>query len=199
MIRHGETDFNRQGIVQGRGVDSSINETGKLQAKSFHSRYRAYPFDKVYISTLQRTHQTVSGFLDEGLPSVRLEGLDEINWGHREGQAVTRGDHKYYRDVTSRWKKGETNLRIEGGESPDDVASRLKVALTEILADPGQNILICTHGRTMRILMTMLFNYPMSAMDYFPHENVCLYNVLHTGSMFRLQRYEPNGHRLIQS
>ncbi|MFM8374363.1 MAG: histidine phosphatase family protein, partial [Bacteroidota bacterium] len=35
FIRHGETDFNRQGIIQGRGVDSDLNETGRQQARAF--------------------------------------------------------------------------------------------------------------------------------------------------------------------
>jgi probable phosphoglycerate mutase len=40
IIRHGETDFNLQGIVQGRGVDPSLNETGRRQANQFYEYYK---------------------------------------------------------------------------------------------------------------------------------------------------------------
>ena len=40
LVRHGETDFNKAGIVQGRGVNSSINENGQLQAKKFFEHFK---------------------------------------------------------------------------------------------------------------------------------------------------------------
>ena len=64
LIRHGQTDFNVQGIVQGSGVDSSLNAAGYEQASRFFAAYKHLPFDKVYTSTLQRTQQSVQGFLD---------------------------------------------------------------------------------------------------------------------------------------
>ena len=39
IIRHGETELNRLGIVQGRGVDASLNETGITQAEAFFQKY----------------------------------------------------------------------------------------------------------------------------------------------------------------
>src|SRR5690606_41217146 len=68
--------LNLKGIVQGRGIDSPLNETGKKQAEAFYAHYRDVAFDKIYTSTLLRTHQTVAPFA--GLPSEQLGGLDEI-------------------------------------------------------------------------------------------------------------------------
>jgi probable phosphoglycerate mutase len=53
LIRHGETDFNRQGIVQGSGVDSDLNELGRAQAEAFFQSYQNVNFDKVYTSALK--------------------------------------------------------------------------------------------------------------------------------------------------
>jgi len=39
IIRHGETDLNRLGIVQGRGMDTSLNEKGLEQAEAFYQAY----------------------------------------------------------------------------------------------------------------------------------------------------------------
>ena len=40
LIRHGQTDFNLQGIVQGSGVDADLNDTGKAQADFFYEKYK---------------------------------------------------------------------------------------------------------------------------------------------------------------
>ena len=129
MIRHGQTDFNRLGIVQGRGVDSSLNEIGKKQAENFYLRYQAVPFDKVYTSSLRRTMETVSGFIDDGTDHKALPGLDEIHWGSKEGKPFDEKDHQEYQEVTEQWSMGNTHLCIAGGESPDQVQTRQKESL----------------------------------------------------------------------
>ena len=55
MIRHGETDFNRTGIVQGSGVDSDLNQLGREQAQAFYEKYKDVRFDALYVSCLLYT------------------------------------------------------------------------------------------------------------------------------------------------
>jgi broad specificity phosphatase PhoE len=50
IIRHGETELNRLGIVQGRGVNTDLNDTGRAQAAAFYERYKDIPFQKIYTS-----------------------------------------------------------------------------------------------------------------------------------------------------
>ena len=88
LTRHGQTDFNNQGIVQGSGVDSDLNETGKAQANALFKVYGHLKFDKVYISNLKRTQQSVQKFLDLNIPCEKLSGLNEISWGSREGKRL---------------------------------------------------------------------------------------------------------------
>jgi probable phosphoglycerate mutase len=194
ILRHGQTDFNLKGVVQGSGVDASLNETGRLQARSFFEQYRNEPFDKVYTSALKRTHETVKGFLDLGIPHQSLAALNEISWGNREGKAFTPEANAYYWDMLAAWQHGEVHRAIEGGESPIDVAKRLQMALPEIIGSPEKNILICMHGRAMRILLCLLLQYPLRCMDYFEHHNAGLYQVIHTGSMNRLALYNDTSH-----
>ncbi|NJN78265.1 MAG: histidine phosphatase family protein [Saprospiraceae bacterium] len=86
IIRHGETDFNRQGIIQGSGVNSSLNEVGKLQSLRFFNQYKNLDFDYVYTSNLKRTHESVQHFINQGITwRVRAE-IREISWGIHEGQ-----------------------------------------------------------------------------------------------------------------
>jgi bisphosphoglycerate-dependent phosphoglycerate mutase len=75
IIRHGETDLNKQGIIQGRGIDSDLNDTGRAQAAAFYAMYKDLTFDKVYTSALKRTHQTVKGFIDAGLHGKYIRKL----------------------------------------------------------------------------------------------------------------------------
>src|ERR1044072_8256544 len=87
IIRHGETDYNKLGIVQGRGVNSDLNELGRQQGEAFYQYYKHVTFDRVYTSALKRTHQTVNRFIEEGIPWEQLPGLDELSFGIWEGKA----------------------------------------------------------------------------------------------------------------
>src|ERR1700753_145762 len=89
IVRHGQTDLNKQGIVQGRGMNTDLNDEGRHQAGQFFEAYKSVPFDKIYISELKRTQQSIQQFIDLGIPYEKLEGLDELAWGILEGQPST--------------------------------------------------------------------------------------------------------------
>ncbi|MDX5423424.1 MAG: histidine phosphatase family protein [Hymenobacteraceae bacterium] len=190
IIRHGQTDYNLQGIVQGSGVDSHLNEEGRQQAALFFRKYKDIPLDKVYTSTLQRSIQSVQGFLDLGIPHEQHAGLNEINWGTREGMRITPEEDAYYYNLLQTWCDGQTGVCIEGGESPELVAERQKGFIDLMLGRPEEeSILICMHGRAMRILLCNLLRYPLRCMDQFLHQNLCLYQLDYTGSMFTVKKY----------
>ena len=180
LIRHGETDFNRQGVVQGSGVDSDLNRLGQAQAEAFFQAYQHISFDKVYTSNLKRTHQSVKKFLENNLPWEQHEGLNEINWGVREGKIPDNKDNEYYKVLIDNWIAGLTNTPSEGGESPEDVILRQKPVIDLILSRPEEKtILIAMHGRAIRILLTLLLERPLSEMDTFDHLNLCLYKLIY--------------------
>lgn len=187
LLRHGQTDFNKRGVVQGRGIDAPLNEVGRKQAASFFSMYGEERFDHIYISMLQRTYQTVEGFIQLGIPFTRLEGLDEIDWGKWEGSGLSKEGREYYRKTLQKWQQGETDLAIEGGESPDRVQARQKVAMNHILRKENESrILICMHGRALRILLPLLLDLPLRTMEQFPHENTSLYKLVMNGNGFEI-------------
>lgn len=195
LVRHGQTDFNLKNIVQGSGVDTDLNEKGQAQAAAFFSMYKSVPFDKVYTSALKRSQQSVQKFLDLGIPHEALAGLNEISWGTKEGHRVTPTEDEYYHFMIKQWQLGNTTLKIEKGESPEDVVSRMKPAVDRIMSQHEEKtILICMHGRAIRILLCYLLNYPLRCMDSFEHENLCLYRLNHTGSMFQVELYNDVAH-----
>jgi broad specificity phosphatase PhoE len=195
VVRHGQTDFNLQNIVQGSGVDSDLNARGREQAISFYEAYKHVPFDKIYTSALKRTRQSVQSFIDNGLPVEALPGLNEISWGTKEGFRITPDEDAYYHHMLRQWQEGDTSLRIEQGESPDDVVKRMQPAIDLIMSRPDERtVLVCMHGRAIRILMCTLLKYPLRCMDTFDHQNLCLYLLHHNGSFFTVERYNDTSH-----
>jgi broad specificity phosphatase PhoE len=195
VVRHGQTDFNLQNIVQGSGVDSDLNARGREQALSFYEAYKDVPFDKVYTSALKRTRQSVQSFIDDGIPVEALPGLNEISWGTKEGFRITPDEDAYYHHMLRQWQEGDTSLRIEQGESPDDVVKRMQPAIDLIMSRPDERtVLVCMHGRAIRILMCTLLKYPLRCMDTFEHQNLCLYLLHHNGSFFTVERYNDTNH-----
>ncbi|HCX23432.1 MAG: histidine phosphatase family protein [Flammeovirgaceae bacterium] len=197
IVRHGETEYNRKGMVQGSGINAPLNDTGQQQANAFYNRYKDIAFDKIYVSNLIRTEQSVQQFIDLGIPFEALEDLREISWGKQEGVAFTPETSTVYQQTTKRWSEGEVNVRIEGGETPVEVAERQQKAFDYMLSKPDeeeQTILVCIHGRAIRILLCWMLNYPLSYMDNFPHNNLGLYVVNHAGDQYSIEVFNEVSH-----
>ena len=189
LLRHGQTDYNLQGVVQGSGIDAPINATGRAQAQAFFEAYQEVQFDQLYHSALIRTRQSIQGFLDLGIPVTSLVELNEISWGNYEGTPMTPEEGEYYRMMLDQWQQGNLDYAIAGGESPNSVAERLHRAIQIILNGPGETILVCMHGRAMRIFLSLICQTPLKEMDQYEHGNLCLY---------LLQQEENGGFTLLK-
>lgn len=186
IIRHGETDYNKKKMVQGRGVDADLNETGRAQAKLFFDAYKNVPFDKIYTSSLVRTQQSVQGFTDLGISTEGLTGLDEISWGDHEGMPYDEVRHQAYLEGLEEWRKGNLTVRVGGGENPIEVSERQKEAMDHILSGDEENILIAMHGRAMRIMLCWLTDKPLQEAEGFEHSNLCLYKLKYQADKFEI-------------
>lgn len=175
LVRHGQTDFNLKGVVQGSGIDAPLNATGLAQARAFFERYQGVAFDQIYYSGLIRTKQSVQCFLDLNIPSKSLPDLNEISWGKYEGTPMTPEEGEYYKHMLSQWQQGNLDYSIQGGESPNQVAVRMRSGIKTILEGPGETILVCMHGRAMRIFLSVILSFDLRYMDNFEHHNLCLY------------------------
>ena len=195
IVRHGQTDYNKRKMVQGSGIDASLNKEGLRQAGEFYEAFKDYPFDKVYVSSLVRTRQSVEQFINDGIPFDQLSGLNEISWGDQEGMPFDEVSHKNYLEVTQAWQKGDLKQRVGGGETPLEVMRRQKEAFNHIMSNTNENeILICMHGRAMRVLLCWLLNYSLENMDYFAHDNLCYYQLSYTGSVYRVNSFNERRH-----
>lgn len=183
-------------MVQGSGINAPLNETGQQQAEAFYQAYKDTSFDKIYVSNLMRTEQSVQKFIDSGIPFEVLADLREISWGVQEGVAFTPESSTAYQQTVQKWTDGDLDACIEGGETPAEVALRQQKAFEYILHQPEgeQTILICIHGRAIRILLCWMLNYPLSMMDNFPHHNLGLYIVNHAGNQYSIEVFNEIGH-----
>jgi broad specificity phosphatase PhoE len=200
IVRHGQTDLNRQGIVQGRGMNTDLNDEGRKQAGLFFNAYKDVPFDKIYVSELKRTQQSIQPFIDLGIPYEKLSGLDELAWGIYEGQPNTPETAAGFLKLVRDWVDGNLDSKIEGGESPNEVALRQRGALNVILSRPEEGtVLICMHGRAMRLLLCLLTQKPLTEMESFPHQNLVLYKVVYDGERFEIADFNNSEHLKVSS
>lgn len=195
IVRHGQTELNRLGIVQGRGRDTDLNDEGKKQAYLFYNDYKLVPFDKIYISALRRTQQSIQPFIDLDIPYEKLPGLDELAWGIYEGQPSTPATKSAFLKLLRDWMDGKLDTKFEGGESPNEVKVRQQEALDVIMSHPEEkNVLICMHGRAMRLFLCILTGKPLTEMDNFPHQNLVLYKVTFDGEKFEIADFNNANH-----
>jgi len=195
IVRHGQTELNRQGIVQGRGMNTDLNDEGRKQAGQFFNAYKNVLFDKIYISNLKRTQQSIQQFIDLGIPYEKLEGLDEMAWGILEGTESTPESKSAFLKIIRDWVAGNLDSSFEGGESPNQVKERQEKAMEAIMSHPDEKtVLVCMHGRAMRLLLCWLTGKPLTEMETFPHQNLVLYKLTYDGGDFQIIEFNNAQH-----
>lgn len=175
ILRHGQTDYNLQGIVQGSGVDASLNKTGRKQGELFFQHYQDIPFELVITSKLKRTRETVQAFIEKGIPTVQFAEINEMSWGSHEGKKGTPESIAEYQRIKDGWALGKIDGRIGGGESAREMGVRLERFINELREMPQELILVCSHGRAMCGLVSLMMGRPIDMMNEFRHSNTGLW------------------------
>lgn len=184
LLRHAQTEYNRNGIIQGSGVDSDLNDRGREQAQLFFEKYKNEGFESVLTSTLKRTHQTVAPFLELDINWEQHAEIDEMNWGIHEGKKAEAWMIEEYKKLIESWQNENYHARLEGGESAHEIGVRLARFIEHLKTRPEKKILVCSHGRAMRGLVCLLNGEPLSKMQNYEHKNTGLYIVNYEGNNF---------------
>ena len=171
-MRHAQTEYNKKGIIQGSEVDSDINKFGDNQSSLFYDYYKSIPFDMVYVSALKRTYQTVRRFTEAGIPCKKLKEFNEISWGINQGKS---DDLKEYEELINSWLSGDLDNKFENGESPNEMSERLVRGFDKIIEESHENVLLCIHGRALRILLSKIIDNDLTKMDKYTHSNTGVY------------------------
>lgn len=172
VTRHGETDWNVRGILQG-WFDIPINEQGRRQAHQLAAAFAGAGFTAVWSSPLMRARETaeiVSSALRLPPPSCH-DGLKERCFGAIQGvpkSELAELNPLLLQQILRRNPAAE----FEGGESMDEFADRILGALAEIGArHPGDRVLVITHGWVMDVLTRHISGLARSAILNFKRRN----------------------------
>lgn len=157
FIRHGRTQWNEQGLLQGFG-DSPLTEQGIVGAQKTGAALQQVEFAAAYSSILQRTIDTAGHIIGErDIPLFQHRGLNEQFFGSWEGMQVDD-----LRELTE-FKQlinepGAYKALSNGGETFEQLAVRAMAALHDIIKvhQSGANILVVSHGHTLRLLLALL-------------------------------------------
>ncbi|MBR3515595.1 MAG: cob(I)yrinic acid a,c-diamide adenosyltransferase [Lachnospiraceae bacterium] len=147
LLRHGETEYNKEARYQGR-KDIPLSEEGKK--KLFCSKENP---DQVYVSGLSRTRQTAE-IIYPGAEYIAVPDLDEMDLGKFEGKQFS--DLRRNKDYR-RWLDSGGSTRCPGGEDKAEFSERICKAMQMILekeCDAGtENVYIVAHGGTVMAAM----------------------------------------------
>ena len=162
LIRHGETDWNRELRFQGQ-VDVPLNATGHEQARRLGARLASEePLHRLYSSDLIRTLQTAGPASERlGLPSVGDRALREQAFGIIDGMSVP-DIQQQHPDIWARWQAFDPDYSPPGGESQRQFQARVMDALARLtVAHAGQRLLVVTHGGVLDILYRAANGLPL--------------------------------------
>jgi broad specificity phosphatase PhoE len=149
LVRHGETDWNADGRLQGH-TDRPLTDYGRRQARKLAEELEDEDLDAIYSSDLARARETaeiVGARL--GLPVVLDPDLREKDWGNWEGLTAVERD------------------RVEFvGESTEAHHDRILGALRRIAElHPGGRVLVVTHGGSMRRVQTAAQGFALPVVE----------------------------------
>ena len=161
VTRHGETDWNVEGILQG-WIDIPINARGRRQARELAETFASAGFTRIYTSPLIRARETadiIARLLRLPAP-VQHEGLKERHFGDIQGvpkAELAELNPALLREIVRR----NPNCEFENGESRDDFADRMLEALADIgERESGQRVLVITHGWAMDVVARRVKGLP---------------------------------------
>lgn len=147
LIRHGETDWNRELRFQGH-IDVPLNDMGHEQARRLGLRLASEPVQRVISSDLMRAQQTATPAAQQlGLPVLTTVALREQNYGVAEGLRAEEIQERHPQIWEDWLLFREDHPAMPEGESPRAFHARILEALRRILtAHEGQSVLVVTHG-----------------------------------------------------
>lgn len=164
FIRHGETDYNKQSLIQGKS-NIPLNETGLSQAETAAEYFREknIKFDKVYASPLIRAHKTASIVSGFDMADIKTDArVKELDFGAAEGMNYRKVPKKVHNLFTN-----PTEFEAaEGGETIDELKARCRSFLDELAKLPEyepetETILIASHGAALRGLLSCIDKCPL--------------------------------------
>ncbi len=164
IARHGETEWNALGRVQGQ-ADVPLNERGRAQAARLARRLSTVPIDTIHASDLVRATSTAEAVASViGLSPVVSPAWREIGLGVIEGtdQATC---ERQYGELVSAAARASGPL-VDGAEPYPEFEARLRAGFDRLRADhAGEQVLVVTHGGAAKTLIAHLIRLAPEHLD----------------------------------
>jgi len=162
MVRHGETDWNRDNRFQGH-ADVPLNDDGRSQVRALAERLACESFAAAYTSPLRRAAESAEILAAAlGVDVHPSEALREVDVGSWSGLTVAEVEARYPEGF-ARW----ADWRCEGwhdGETYEDFSRRVVGGLREIAAPhPGEHVVAVTHGGPIRVALAVALGLSLDA------------------------------------
>ncbi len=175
LIRHGETEWNRAGRIQGYQADSPLTETGREQARALAARLAREGIDALYSSDAGRTRETADPIgAAIRLPVMYEKALRERNYGAFEGHSFT-GIESAFPVEFEKFRTRDPHYVPPSGESAAQFRDRIIAALEGIAAlATGKRVAVITHGGVLGVLYRHAMNIPLEAKRNYSIANASL-------------------------
>jgi probable phosphoglycerate mutase len=194
VIRHGETDWNASGRLQGQ-LDIPLNDRGRAQAAALGAALADEPIDAVYASDLARAVQTATALArPRSLPVQQDSALRERGFGALEGLLYAEIEQQHP-EALRRWRAREPDYAVGGGESLLDFSARCVAAVERLAAaHAGQVIAIVCHGGVLDCLYRAAARIELQAPRHWELGNAGINRLLWSDSGLSLIGWNDRGH-----
>ena len=160
VIRHGETDANKNGVLQGSS-NWPLNEDGIKLAKITGEKMKDIKFDVCFSSPLDRAKQTAQLVLENSGNNCEIiydDRIKELNMGIYEDKRITPDNLEVPLLLILTFKVNAFLCgRFKGGESARECCKRTQEFLKELSTKNYENVLVSTHGCAMRAMLNMFY------------------------------------------
>ncbi len=174
LIRHGETDFNKQGKELGQPNETALNDLGFKQSEKLAQELKEIKFAKLFSSDLKRALQTAEILSNTiGIPIIKDQRLREYDSGEADPSSE-KWIEEYKRLLNLGMSKYE--IRPFGGENIWDLVKRVKSFLEDLEKEKG-TIAIITHSGVNSILINLSQRREKDNFLSIKQDNVCI-NIL---------------------
>lgn len=171
LVRHGETEWNRDAKIQGQ-LDIVLSPVGREQAKRVARRLSGEPVAAIYSSDLARASETAS-FIAEphNLPVATRPELREGCFGAWQGLTVAEVKERFAENYAA-VRQDPIYGRPAEGECVAEVADRAERVVRQIVqAHPGETVVAVAHGGTIKALVCRLLEIDLAERWRFTVDN----------------------------
>ena len=174
LVRHGETDWNRAGRLQGR-IDTPLNPVGRQQARRLADWFARHRISHVMTSPLTRARHTAAAIARSSGCGFSIDAaLIELDHGSWAGRTVMDIAHTFP-DAVSEGQLHAESVDASGGESIDVAYARASRVLRRLLAvSPGGSMVVVGHGITNALLICVATGQPSRQFDAYRQPNGCV-------------------------